>query len=54
MDYISLLIAVLAAIHAYTYAKWLKENENKAGAYGVYVLILTGLTLPVYRIVILN
>ena len=50
MDYILMLIAVLSAIHAYTYAKWLKENNNKIGAYGVYILILTGLSLPAYRI----
>lgn len=50
MDYVALGAAMLAGFHAYTYAKWLKENNNKIGAYGVFVLILTALFLPVYRI----
>lgn len=50
MDVVLLMIAVIAAFHVYTYARWLKENNNKAGACGIYVLIIIGLVLPAYRL----
>lgn len=50
MKYLFLVIAGLAAFHAYTYAKWLKTSGNKVGTYGIYVLILIGLALPVYSL----
>lgn len=52
MQFVPMLIAIAAAFHAYTYAQWLKDNGNSIGAYGVYVIILIGLILPVYRIVV--
>ncbi|MDD4599551.1 hypothetical protein SDC9_04068 [bioreactor metagenome] len=50
MQYLSILIAILAAVHAYSFAQWLKDNDNKVGAYGVYVMIILGLALPIYRL----
>jgi hypothetical protein len=50
-EYIYLFITLLAAFHALTYARWLRMNGNKTGAYGVLVIILISLALPVYRLV---
>ena len=52
MQKIILLFVVVAALHAMTYSRWLMQNGNKAGAIGVYALILLSLALPVYRMVI--
>jgi len=50
MQYVWLVIVLLAAFHAYTYARWLKQQGNRIGMIGVYILILIGLALPGYRI----
>lgn len=49
MEVILLIVAMLAAFHAFTYARWLKQEGNKAGAMGVCFFILVGLILPVYK-----
>ncbi len=49
-DYIYIIAALLAGFHALTYARWLRLNGNKAGAYGVLVIILISLALPAYRL----
>lgn len=49
MRYLWLLLVIVAAFHAYTYARWLKQQGNKAGMIGVYILIVIGLALPGYR-----
>lgn len=49
MQYLPIVIAALAAFHAYTYARWLRQHGNRAGAYGIYLIILIGLALPAYR-----
>lgn len=46
-----LLFVVVAALHAMTYSRWLMRNGNKAGAIGVYAIILVSLALPIYRMV---
>ncbi|QJW46790.1 hypothetical protein HA075_13725 [bacterium BFN5] len=43
------LFVVAAGLHAMTYSRWLMKNGNKAGAIGVYVIILISLALPIYR-----
>lgn len=45
-----LVITILAALYTYTYARWLKQNDNKIGAWGIYLLILLGLSVGVYRV----
>lgn len=47
-DYIYLIAALLAGFHALTYARWLRKNGNKTGAYGVLVIILLSLAAPIY------
>lgn len=49
-EYIYIFAALLAGFHALTYARWLRLNGNKTGAYGVLVIILISLVLPVYRL----
>ncbi len=49
-EYIYVIGALLAGFHALTYARWLRLNGNKTGAYGVLILILISLILPVYRL----
>ncbi len=51
MNYLVVVVALVAGFHAYTYAKWLKENGNKTGAAGVIMLILLSLALPVFRLI---
>ncbi|MDR7865373.1 MAG: hypothetical protein RIN56_01075 [Sporomusaceae bacterium] len=51
-EYIYITAALLAALHALTYARWLRMNGNKTGAFGVLVIILISLILPVYRLLL--
>lgn len=51
MDNILVAVAILSAFHAYTFAKWLKQNGNTPGAMGVYFLIAVGMGLSIYRLV---
>jgi hypothetical protein len=50
MDYIYLGLGALIGFHALTYAYWLKKNGNLGGAVGVVVLVITGLALPLLRL----
>ncbi len=50
-EYVYLLAALLAGFHALTYARWLRRNGNKTGAFGVLVIILLSLALPIYRLI---
>ena len=49
MSYFFLIVAVLASIYAYTFARWLRQKGNTLGAVGVYLLIAISLALPGYR-----
>ncbi len=51
MNYLFVLAAVLAGIHACTFAYWLWRKGNTLGALGVCILIAINLALPIYRIV---
>ena len=51
-DYLFLLVAAFAGLHALTYARWLKNNGNKTGAVGVFILVLIALALPVSRLLL--
>lgn len=51
MEYILLLAAIAAAIHAFSFARWLGHNGNKAGTILVLFLIMLSLGVPVYRMV---
>ncbi|HMM21392.1 MAG TPA: hypothetical protein PKA10_11785 [Selenomonadales bacterium] len=50
-DYVYIALTALAGFHALTYARWLKQEGNQLGAWGVMALVLAGLALPVYRLV---
>ena len=50
-EYIYLIAALLAGFHALTYARWLRKNGNRTGAYGVLVIIILSLALPAYRLI---
>ena len=51
-EYIYTIAALLAGFHALTYARWLRMNGNKTGAFGILVIILISLILPVYRLLL--
>jgi len=51
VNYLFVLAAVLAAIHACTFACWLWRKGNTLGAVGVGILVAINLALPIYRIV---
>lgn len=54
MNYFFLLAAVLAGIHAYTFARWLRKEGNTLGTVGICLLIAICLALPLYRIITLG
>lgn len=43
------IVTILAAIYAYTYARWLNKTGNRVGAIGVFLIVMAGLALAVYR-----
>lgn len=49
MDMIMLGLMIIAGLHAFTYSRWLIQHGNKAGGTGIYIIILAGLALPLYR-----
>ncbi|MDT8901212.1 hypothetical protein [Anaeroselena agilis] len=49
-DFIYIFASALAGFHALTFARWLRLNGNKKGAYGVFALILVSLALPILRL----
>jgi hypothetical protein len=51
MDYLFVCAAILTGFYAATFACWLKQNGNSAGAWGVGVLALLGVTVAIYRLV---
>ena len=50
MAYVTILIALIAGIHAYSYAKALKHSGNTAGAFVVLLFVTASIGLPVYRL----
>lgn len=50
MDYIFVVIAVLISIHAYTFARWLGDNGERMGMFGVLFLLIMNVALSIYRI----
>jgi drug/metabolite transporter superfamily protein YnfA len=54
IDYLFLAAALFAAIHAFSYAVWLRRNGNIRGAIYVFVLIVIAVVLPVYQIMLEN
>lgn len=51
MTYIMIGIALIAGIHAYSYARVLKQEGNTMGALVVFLFISASLVLPVYRMI---
>ncbi|MEN6412049.1 MAG: hypothetical protein ABFC84_04675 [Veillonellales bacterium] len=49
MDTLYEILAVIVSYYSYTYAKWLGSHGNKRGMIGVFLLILAGLSITVYR-----
>lgn len=50
MDKLIIVMALFAGFHAYTYGRWLKQQNNKAGALVVFLLAAAAIGLPAYRI----
>ncbi|CUH94963.1 hypothetical protein P22_1032 [Propionispora sp. 2/2-37] len=50
MDYLLIVLTLLAAVPAYTYGFWLKQNGNAAGDIGMKVLIVVSLGLAFYNL----
>ena len=48
-DIILLLTSIVTAFHALTFARWLKQEGNKQGAYVVFAVVMLAVALPVYR-----
>ncbi|GMA99105.1 hypothetical protein [Pelosinus sp. IPA-1] len=51
MEYVFLLLALLAGVHGISFCLWLKKNGNRLGAFGVIVLALLNIVLPIYNII---
>ena len=51
MDYVFLVATILISIHGYTFARWLGDNGNKLGMFGVFFLIVINLSLSIYHII---
>lgn len=51
MHYLFLIAAMLVSIYCYTFARWLKDNGNTLGMFGVYILIVINLALSIYRVI---
>ena len=51
MDYFYIVVDVVAGIYAYTYARWLRREGNALGAFGVILLLVLSIAVPIYRIV---
>ncbi len=51
MDYIFAMTSVLISIHGYTFARWLGNNGNRLGMFGVFFLIIMNVSLSIYRLI---
>lgn len=50
MDYIILFLAVLSAIHAYSYGNWLRKNQQTAAFFAIALCAVVSLVLPIYHL----
>lgn len=50
LDYILATGTCIAALHAYSYGRWLIKNNNKTGAVGVIILAASGVALALYKV----
>lgn len=50
MNYIVLLLAVIAAIHAYSYGIWLRENKQLPAFIAIALCAIISLFLPLYHL----
>lgn len=48
--YLFLLVAIVAAIYATTFARWLQKNGNFVGAYWVLFITALGVVLPLLQV----
>jgi len=51
MNYLFLLVTTLVGIHACTFACWLRQKGNTAGALGVYLLVTISVVVALYRVI---
>ncbi|SMD07847.1 hypothetical protein [Sporomusa malonica] len=51
MAYVMIGIALVAGIHAYSYAKALKCSGNTVGAFVVLLFVAASIGLPIYRMI---
>lgn len=50
-DMLLLLASLVTAFYALTFARWLKQEGNKQGAYVVFAVVMIAVALPVYRMI---
>jgi hypothetical protein len=48
--YLFLPIAIIGALYAVSFARWLHKQGNIAGAYGVGCIVVIGVVLPLLRV----
>jgi hypothetical protein len=48
--YLFLLVAIVAAIYAFSFALWLQRSGNLVGAYGVLFIAIIGVVLPLLQV----
>ncbi len=48
--YLFLLVAIVAAIYAVSFALWLQKSGNLVGAYGVLFITVIGVALPLLQV----
>lgn len=51
MDYFYIVINIIAGFYVYTYAKWLRQQGNAFGAFGVLLIVALSVAVPIFRIV---
>lgn len=51
IDYLFAGGTLIAAIHAFSYGMWLRQNGNKKAFYGVMIIVMVGLGISGYRLI---
>jgi hypothetical protein len=49
MQYVFVILGLLAGIHAFNYGRWLMRNNNRFGGYVVYVIVIMCVVMPIYH-----
>ena len=51
MEYVFLVVAVLASVHTITYGLWERKQGNNKGAMGVFFIAIVSVGLTVYTLI---